>query len=237
MSSPVCFARCAHVSRLRLAAVTLAAVALSTACKKNDGETAGGGYVQGGIGAPGAGAGAMPGPAAGGAPATPVGAGGAGQPPAAGGAATGPATLPTQGGPIAQRLDATAAAAVAPILAGLVKDNVQSGAKPVGDVLVGNFQAGQTLDVPIQLQPNKCYTVIATGLPPVTEVNVQLQLTTVIPGMAPVLAVDQDQGATAVLGKKTACYKWMFGVIPAPGKVIVQVTGGNGLVAAQAYEK
>ena len=70
-----------------------------------------------------------------------------------------------------------------------------------------------------------------------TEVNVQLQLTTVIPGMAPVLAVDQDQGATAVLGKKTACYKWMFGVIPAPGKVIVQVTGGSGLVAAQAYEK
>jgi hypothetical protein len=145
--------------------------------------------------------------------------------------------LPTQAGPIAQRLDATAAAAVQPIITGLVKDNVQAGAKPVGDLLVGNFTQGQTLDMPIQLQPNKCYTVVATGLPGVTEVNVQLQLTTVIPGMAPVLAVDQDQGATAVLGKKTACYKWMFGVIPAPGKVIVQVTGGGGLVAAQAYEK
>jgi len=237
MSSPHCSARHTRLSRLGLAAVTVAAVTLSTACKKNDGEAAGGGYVQGGIGGPAAGAAAMPGPAAGGAAAAPMGAGGVA--PAAGGApaASGPAPLPTQSGPIAQRLDATAAAAVQPILAGLVKDNVQAGAKPVGEALVGNFQTGQTLDVPIQLQPNKCYTVIATGLPPVTEVNVQLQLTTVIPGMAPVLAVDQDQGATAVLGKKTACYKWMFGVIPAPGKVIVQVAGGSGLVAAQAYEK
>jgi hypothetical protein len=240
MSSPIGSARRARASRLRIAAVFIAALGLSTACKKNDGATAAGGYVQGGIGGPAAGAGAMPAPAAGGAPGQPMAAGGAAQAPApaAGGApAAGPAPLPTQSGPIAQRLDATATAAVQPILAGLVKDNVQAGAKPIGDVLVGNFQTGQTLDMPIQLQPNKCYTVVATGLPPVTEVNVQLQLTTVIPGMAPVLAVDPDRGATAVLGKKAACYKWMFGVIPAPGKVIVQVTGGSGLVAAQAYEK
>jgi hypothetical protein len=234
MSSPIPHAR-RTLAHFELAAIALAAVALSTACKKNDGETPNGGYVQGGIGSPG-GMGGM-GVAAGGAP---VGAGGApavATAPAAGGAAAGPAALPTQAGPIAQRLDATAAAAVQPIITGLVKDNVQAGAKPVGDLLVGNFTQGQTLDLPIQLQPNKCYTVVATGLPGVTEVNVQLQLTTVIPGMAPVLAVDQDQGATAVLGKKTACYKWMFGVIPAPGKVIVQVTGGSGLVVAQAYEK
>jgi hypothetical protein len=157
--------------------------------------------------------------------------------PAAAGATSGPAPITTQAGPVAVRLDAAAAAAVQPILAGMVKDNVQAGAKPIGEILVGNFTQGQTLDMPIQLQPNKCYTVVATGLPPVSEVNVQLQLTTVIPGMAPVLAVDQDQGPVAVVGKKTACYKWMFGVIPAPGKVIVHVTGGSGLVAAQAYEK
>jgi hypothetical protein len=170
-------------------------------------------------------------PGIGGAPGYPMAVGTAGAP------ATGPAPMPTQGGPTAQRLDASAAAAVQPILVGLVKDNVQAGAKPVGAALVGNFAQGQTLDMPIELQPNKCYTVIATGLPPVTEVNIQLQLTTVIPGMAPVLAVDQDAGATAVLGKKTACYRWTFGVIPAPGKVVVQVTRGSGLVAAQAYEK
>jgi hypothetical protein len=114
---------------------------------------------------------------------------------------------------------------------------VQPGAKPIGETLVGNFGQGQSLELPIQLQPNKCYSVVAMGLPPVTEVAVELQLTTIIPGMAPVLAVDQDTGATAVLGRKATCYKWMFGVIPAPAKIVVRVTGGSGLVAAQAYEK
>jgi hypothetical protein len=55
--------------------------------------------------------------------------------------------------------------------------------------------------------------------------------------MAPVLAVDSDRGPTATIGKKAACYRWTLGVIPAPGKVVVQVTGGTGLVAAQVYEK
>jgi hypothetical protein len=216
---------------LRAAGLAIVLAASGTACKKNDGETAAGGYVQGQVGASAAGAAAMNPAGAGGAAAAPLGAGGAAP------GAAGTAALPTQAGPIAQRLDAAAAAAIEPMIEALVKDNVQAGAKPVGDVLVGNFTQGQTLDMPIQLQPNKCYTVVATGLPPVTEVNVQLQLTTVIPGMAPVLAVDQDNGATAVLGKKTACYRWMFGVIPAPGKVVVQVMGGSGVVAARAYEK
>jgi hypothetical protein len=234
MSPQTSFTR--RASHFELAYIVLALLALATACKKNDGEAPAGGYVQGQVGTSPGGAGALPATAQGGAPA---GVGGAAAVPAPGaaGAATGPAPITTQAGPIAVRLDATAAAAVQPILAGMVKDNVQAGAKPVGDILVGNFTQGQTLDMPIQLQPNKCYTVVATGLPPVSEVNVQLTLTTVIPGMAPVLAVDQDSGPVAVVGKKTACYKWMFGVIPAPGKVIVHVTGGNGLVAAQAYEK
>jgi hypothetical protein len=219
--------------------LVLASIAAGTACKKNDGSTAAGGYVQGQVGTGAAGAAAMPGPAVGGAPgmsATSAPVAPYGGAPATAATAL-PTALPTQSGPVAQRLDASAAAAVQPILAGLVKDSVPAGAKPVGESLVGNFSQGQTLEMPIQLQPNKCYTVIATGLPPVTEVNVQLELTTVIPGMAPVLAVDQDTGATAVLGKKTACYRWSFGVIPAPGKVVVQVTRGSGLVAAQAYEK
>jgi hypothetical protein len=219
---------------LRVAGLATVLAASGTACKKNDGETAAGGYVQGQVGAPTAGAGAMNPAGIGGASAVPTATGGAAPVATTPGA---PAPLPTQAGPVAQRLDAAAAAAIQPIIAGLVKDNVQAGAKPVGELLVGNFTQGQTLDMPIQLQPNKCYTVVATGLPPITEVNVQLQLTTVIPGMAPVLAVDQDNGATAVLGKKTACYRWMFGVIPAPGKVVVQVMGGSGVVAAQAYEK
>jgi hypothetical protein len=171
-------------------------------------------------GAPATPAGGAP-AAAGGAPAA-GGAGGIGAPPA---------------GPVAQRLDATAAAAIRPVLDQLAKDQTQPGAKPVGETLVGNFGTGQTLDTQVLLQPNKCYTVVATALPPVTEVNVQLVLMTPLPGMTPVLAVDQDSGPTAVLGKKATCYKWMFGTIPASAKVVVQVTGGTGLVAAQTYEK
>jgi hypothetical protein len=204
------------------------------ACKKNDGEAANGGYVQGQTSPAGAagfppvaqgGAGGVPVVATGGVPAATAGAAAAGAP-----AAGGMGTLP-------QRLDPAAAAAVTPALIELGKKEVQPGAKPVGEALVGNFGQGQSLEIPIQLQPNKCYSVVAMGLPPVTEVAVELQLTTIIPGMAPVLAVDQDTGATAVLGRKTTCYKWMFGVIPAPAKVVVRVTGGSGLVAAQAYEK
>jgi hypothetical protein len=198
------------------------------ACKKNDGEAANGGYVQGQ---------SMPAGAAGTAPIAQGGAGGAlvvaaGGAAGAGAPATGgvPGTLP-------QHLDPAAAAAVTPALLELGKKEVQPGAKPVGNALVGTFGQGQSLEVPIQLQPNKCYSVVAMGLPPVTEVAVELQLTTIIPGMAPVLAVDQDTGPTAVLGRKATCYKWMFGVIPAPAKVVVKVTGGSGLVAAQAYEK
>jgi hypothetical protein len=214
--------------------LALASVAAGTACKKNDGSSAAGGYVQGQVGGPAGGAAAMP-PGAGGAPGMPVGMGGAAPVGAYGGA---PGTaLPTQSGPMAQQLDPTAAAAVQPILAGLVKQNVSPGAKPVGQLLVGNFTQGQMLAMPIELQPKKCYTVIATGLPPVTDVNVQLELTTVLPGVEPVLAVDQDTGATAVLGKKSACYRWTLGVIPAPGKVVVQVKSGSGIVAAQAYEQ
>jgi hypothetical protein len=214
--------------RLSHSALALGAVVATAfvACKKDDQAGMSGGYQ---LGQPLAGAGGM----AAGAPvggAGPVAAGGA--PVAAGGSLGAPPA-----GPVAQKLDATAGIAIKPILDQAAKDQTQPGAKPVGELLVGNFGTGQTLDTQILLQPNKCYTVVATALPPVTEVNVQLMLVTPLPGMAPVLAVDQDSGATAVLGKKATCYRWMFGTIPATAKVVVQVTGGTGLVAAQAYEK
>jgi len=238
------FSELGRASRPNRTAIVVAALCVIGACKKNDGEAAPGGYAQGQVGV-GAAAGAAPtaAPAQGGAPATaptPAPAT-AGAPPAptttVPAVPAAPAIPPPQAGPTAVRLDATAAAAVVPVLAGLVKDNVQSGAKPLGDPVVGNFAQGQTLEFPVQLTPNKCYTVVASGLPPVAEVGLQLQLTTVLPGMAPVLAVDSDRGPTAVLGKKTQCYRWTLGVIPAPGKVVVQVTAGTGLVAAQVYEK
>lgn len=206
--------------------------AVSVACKKNDGETAPGGYVQGGLGTP-AGAAGASGAGAGGVAGT-AGSGGFGGTAGTAGVA---AMAGAAGAAFPQRLDATAGAAVQPLLNELAKKETQPGSKPIGETLVGNFQQGQSLEIPIQLTPNKCYTVVAAALPPVTEVNLQLQLVTPIPGAAPVLAIDQDSGPNAVLGKKTTCYRWMLGVIPAPAKVVVQVAGGSGLVVAQAYEK
>ena len=229
--SMLCSSLVSKRSQSTLAASAVLAVLLF-GCKKDDQAGFSGGYQAGQTGgaggAPVAQAGSPPTPA-GGAPAA---AGGA---PAAGAAGGGLGAPPA--GPVAQRLDATAAAAIRPVLDQLAKDQTQPGAKPVGETLVGNFGTGQTLETQVLLQPNKCYTVVATALPPVTDVNVQLVLMTPLPGMTPVLAVDQDSGPTAVLGKKATCYKWMFGNIPASAKVVVQVTGGSGLVAAQTYEK
>ncbi len=93
-----------------------------------------------------------------------------------------------------------------------------------------------TLEQQIMLQPNKCYSVVAVGMPPISELNVQILAVTIIPGMAPVLATDQDTGASATLGKKPNCYKWAL-PLPAAVKVVVTAAGGQGVAAAQVFEK
>jgi hypothetical protein len=150
-------------------------------------------------------------------------------------AGTQPAGTPAAGGKATQ-LDATAGAVVQPILNELAKKETVAGAKPVGTAMVGNFATGSVLETQIQLQPNKCYSIVATSLPPVTELNVQLVAVAPIPGLAPVLAADSDTGPSAVVGRKPNCYKWAL-PLAAPAKVVVTVAGGSGLAAAQLYEK
>jgi len=223
----------------RSSAILVTALLSAPACKKNDGETPNGGYVQGQVAPSSAGAAGAPMTGQGGAAGMASMTGGASQvgAGAAGAAASASGAAGMASGPLPQKLDPGAGAVLLPALAEIAKKDVTTGSKPIGETLVGNFGPGTSLDLPIQLQPNKCYSVIAVGVPPVAEVALELQLTTIVPGMAPVLAVDQDTGATAVLGRKPTCYKWMFGVIPAPAKVVVRVTSGSGLVVAQAYEK
>ena len=154
-----------------------------------------------------------------------------------------PTALPPVGTPPAASsggsatpIDPAAGAVVQPIINTLAQQHTVAGAKPVGSVLVGNFQAGQTLEGQIQLQPQKCYTVVASALPPVTELNVQLVATTIIPNVSPVLATDSDTGTQAIIGKKPNCYRWPF-PLAAPAKVILTVASGAGLAAVQVYEK
>lgn len=163
------------------------------------------------------------------------GVGGAPLPPPTGTPTT-PPPAGAAGAGSAQPIDPAAAAVVQPVLNELARTHTVAGAKPLGSPLAGSFQTGQRLEGQIQLQPQRCYTVVATALPPVTEINVQIVAATPLPGLTPVLATDSDTGATAVVGKKPNCYKWAFPVA-APAKVVVEVAGGSGLAAAQVYEK
>jgi len=156
-----------------------------------------------------------------------------------------PATLPPAGGmlppaapagALATPIDPSAAAAVQPILTQLASSKAAAGAKPIGSVMAANFQQGQQLEAQVQMEPGKCYTVVGAGLPTVTELDLKLVAVTPMAGMAPILAVDNTTGVQAVLGEKPNCFKWAW-PIPAPVKVIVSVTGGSGLAAAQLFGK
>jgi hypothetical protein len=173
----------------------------------------------------------------------------AGVPGGAGGPATGPVTsatpsataVPTTSAPAPAPTtpaptDPALIAAVTPMLTQLAASQTVAGSKPLGSAMVGNVGGAQTLEQQIMLQPNKCYSVVAAGMPPISELNVQLLAVTVIPGMAPVLATDQDVGASATLGKKPNCYKWAL-PLPASVKVVVSAAGGQGVAGAQVFEK
>ncbi|MEB2310305.1 MAG: hypothetical protein OZ921_07365 [Sorangiineae bacterium] len=149
--------------------------------------------------------------------------------------ATTPAPQPSAGG-AAQPLDPAAGAVVTPILTQVASGAIVAGSKPLGSALVGNFQQGQKLQSDLSLSPGKCYTVVAVGVPTVTEVNVQFIATTPIPGMTPSLAADQDQGSQAVLGRAPNCYKNPF-PMALPVKVEITAAAGSGIIGAQVYEK
>lgn len=155
------------------------------------------------------------------------------QPPAALPGALPPTAAPA---PLATAIDPSMAAAVQPVLTQLASTKAPAGAKPIGSMMAGNFQQGQQLEAQVQMEPGKCYTVVGAALPTVTELDLKLIAVTPLAGMAPVLAVDNTTGGQAVLGEKPNCFKWAW-PIPAPVKVVVAVTGGSGLAAAQLFGK
>jgi len=131
-------------------------------------------------------------------------------------------------------LDPAAATAATQLIAPLAQQSAP-GAKPVGSAIAGQFQQGQVLEGQVQMQANKCYTVIGVGLPPVQNLDIQLAPFVPIAGLpAAVVAQDQTVGPQAIIGEKQGCYRSMF---PMPMKVIVTVSQGSGVAAVQVYEK
>lgn len=159
-------------------------------------------------------------------------------PPPPTGTATTPPPIPTAtGGNTAAPLDPAAAGAVVPLLDPLAKQHAPPGARPVGGAaLAGNFQPGQSLEIQVQMQPGACYTVVGAALPTVQNLDIQIAAAAPIPGLSPVLATDQTTGPTAVVGAKPNCFKWAA-PMAAPMRIILGVSAGQGLAAAQVYQK
>lgn len=159
-------------------------------------------------------------------------------------APTGTAAIPglggvatTQAGPTAAALDPTAAQAATQLIAPLGAQHAPAGAKAVGSAIAGNFQQGQSLEAQVQMNPGKCYTIVGVGLPPVTNLDISLVPAVAIPGLpSATMAADNTVGANAIVGDKPNCFKWAF---PMSGmmKVVMTVSQGSGVAAAQVFEK
>lgn len=134
-------------------------------------------------------------------------------------------------------MDLTAAQPVAAALLPLAAQKAMPGAKPIGTVSAAQFQQGQCLETTINMSPGKCYSVVATALPSVQNLDLALVPAALIPGMPQVVAAsDNSVGPNAVIGEAPNCFKW---ALPMPGtmKLIVSVPAGQGLAAAQVFEK
>lgn len=146
-------------------------------------------------------------------------------------------TAPQQGGSsggLAQRIDPNfAAAATVPLMA--FSQQQAPGMQREGNVAAANFQEGQTMEEAVNLQPGKCYTVLAVGAG-VVEVDISLQLTTPMPGMNAALAQDTGSGQQAALGGGGNCYKWPW-PMAGQAKYVIKATRGTGIVAGQLYVK
>lgn len=161
-------------------------------------------------------------------------------PPPTGTVATPPPVAPpvatSAPGTPAQALDAASLAAVTQLLAPLAQQSAP-GAKPVGTAIGGNFQEGQVLESQVQMNPGKCYTVVGAAMPTVQNLDIELVPLMPVPGLAsPIMASDQSQGPTAVVGASPNCFKWAL-PIGGPMKVILRVSAGQGMAGAQVYEK
>ncbi|MEO6602026.1 MAG: hypothetical protein ABIQ16_19255 [Polyangiaceae bacterium] len=167
----------------------------------------------------------------------------AGTVPGAAPAATAPAItgLPgiatTSAGPTATPLDPATAQVVTSLIAPLAATAAAPGAKAVGAAIAGNFTQGQSLDQTVQMNPGKCYTIVGVGVPTIQNLDIQLVPSISIPGLpAAVVAADSSVGSTAIVGQQPNCYKW---ALPMGGtmKVVVTVSAGQGMAAAQVFEK
>jgi hypothetical protein len=129
------------------------------------------------------------------------------------------------------------AAQAATVPLGAFAASEAQGMQPLGDVVAAQFQAGQTLEQPFQMDPGKCYAALAVGAG-ISEMDIKFVAVTPIPGQPPVLAQDQTQGSNASLGGKGKCFKWAPLVpVAISAKAIYTAVSGSGVAAGRLYVK
>jgi hypothetical protein len=144
------------------------------------------------------------------------------------------ATAPAGGGSSATPLPPLGAAAATALLQTMASSEAP-GMKPDSGAFAGQFQEGQTLEQPFNIQIGKCYTVIGASSG-IVELHVQI-VAQQPPLPAVVLAQDNGTGPQPVLGGKGAgCWRNPL-PIAGPGKIILKATKGSGMAAAQVFVK
>ena len=112
------------------------------------------------------------------------------------------------------------------------------GMKEDGEAVGGILQEGGVLTQEFTLQPGRCYTVLGQGLPPITELDLQVAPKPLIAG-APVLippVTDQTTGAAASISPGKNCYVNPT-FLPVAVILTVKATKGSGPAGAQVYSR
>jgi hypothetical protein len=145
---------------------------------------------------------------------------------------TGTAPAPTGGGATCSPIAAGAMAT--PLLMPLQQQHAP-GMQPEGSAAAGQCGEGQTFEIAFTMQPGKCYSAIAVGMG-VQELDAMIAAQP-MPNLPPApLAQDSGSGAQAIVAGGGSCYK-NFLPVPAPAKLIVKATRGQGAAVAQLYVK
>ena len=134
-------------------------------------------------------------------------------------------------------IDVSAAQAVTGALLPLAGQKAMPGAKALGSPIAAQFQQGQCIETVVSMSPGKCYSVVASALPGIQNVDLALVSISPLPGVPQVVAASDDSvGPTAVLGANPNCFKW---ALPLAGtmKLILSAASGQGIAAAQVFEK
>jgi hypothetical protein len=146
-------------------------------------------------------------------------------------AAPAPAPAPASNPAVDQAIAAGVAMALKPRAASEAK-----GMKEDGGPIAGMLSEGGSIDRDLSLLPGKCYTILGTGMPPVTQVDLKLTLKVALPMLPPgVLAQSSTTGLNSSIGAGKNCYK-TIGPVAIP--VVLSISGkGSGAVGAQVYVK